>query len=703
MSQSDRLTTLDFAEKPQFHQLRSLPPPTALRPTRPWAWTARSRRRNLNGSSRLQKTSQRLQEPIFVARGFDASEMSINMPAFAVQLDIGLDVDKLVDIIAVQWHTPAPLTNGRWRKIPPDNADAKRVMLGRLKEWLAQEFAAPSERPLFILFPELSVPLAQHPLLAELINAMTRPAILIAGLEYLTWTEFTDLLHGMNAMPGANAWEEGGRADSVVNAAIIYVRDRRGGIQRFIQPKRHPENHERIYLHSGRHFLIYRSQSQMPGVRLNFAAHICSDFASHRNVQQFRRECATACPGMPLDITFLLQWNEDQHAAQFKQAVQAYFEPPDAMTETEQGVLVFVNNANEVCGKSPLFGRSQFIYKFTQRWRDLASAPPTYWLVDERANDHQAVVLREAGPSVYWLLYKPCYLVSRIAGGDQPTPFPESKALWSHCKHLPGGPEAALSFSRLGAVCHWLESEWRHYESVLGGTLAAEVRDGRLVDADVQLVKTSYQTAMTGWSQAFGNRDGPARNALLTLFAACKTDGYPSQTIEPNQWCPDAEKAVHHMLRTYAMLKLGELGFGPTGISFCTDGVAHALRGHDIRISLLWGNGEQLPESMISGFLAERGARGAADMLAKTAVVVALSPSGIPPKQEILERFRGSQISEGAANGTAGAHLQPGGDVVRVEEPELRLIYDTELWGELNRRDASLQERLSRVIVEALR
>ena len=143
---------------------------------------------------------------------------------------------------------------------------------------------------------------------------------------------------------------------------------------------------------------------------MNFCVQICSDFTNFENVREFRRASEAVADGRPIDFTFLLQRNRDQFATQFVNSTGAYFAPPNAMIDTSRGCLVFANIGSESAGKSEYWGKSMLLFPWSDRhWRTYGS--PTYWLHDDPANNYQAVVLREPGACLYWLRYKPHYLV----------------------------------------------------------------------------------------------------------------------------------------------------------------------------------------------------------------------------------------------------------------------------------------------------
>ncbi len=213
------------------------------------------------------------------------------------------------------------------------------------------------------------MPICHDSIISQIAEQLRRPAVIIAGIEYLPWADYRQLIEDLPDMPEKSTWLEGGIDSHVVNAAGIWIRETSGSIKKFVQPKRNPYADEHPIIFPGRNVLLFRSKNQTPGLRLNFCVQVCSDFSSAEFVRVLRQDSAAACPAVPLDIMLLLQSNKDQEREQFKQAAQAYFEPPINKVETDGGCLIFVNNANHATGKTRWWGRSKFHFHYQRRWQ----------------------------------------------------------------------------------------------------------------------------------------------------------------------------------------------------------------------------------------------------------------------------------------------------------------------------------------------
>ena len=273
-------------------------------------------------------------------------------------IDINLQLmgDKVIDIFLLQWHTPSPVYGHNLEKIQHELADNRHALLANFRDWLLNYFDKNIPyRPLFIVTPELSMPISCVDLLDEIVNAISRPTIIIAGFEFMTWEEYRDKIYEV-AMPQPETWLADGHIGHIVNSAGVWIHDDVGEIKKYIQPKTHPQDHEQSLVYPGQNILLFRSSDQNDGPRLNFCVRICSDFVNANFVRQLREEIARQCPTFRLDLTFLIQCNRDQDAEQFKQGVQRYFDVADGIAPTEHGCLLFINNANERFGESKELG-----------------------------------------------------------------------------------------------------------------------------------------------------------------------------------------------------------------------------------------------------------------------------------------------------------------------------------------------------------
>ena len=623
------------------------------------------------------------------------------MTIFPIDLSLQLKQDRLIDIFILQWHTPLPVHEHNWEKIRPPLAEEKCAILNEFRDWLLRYFLVNTPpRPLFIVAPELSMPICCDDLMNQIVNEMNRPTVIIAGLEYLQWDEYKDILANLPRMPQPDTWLTGDHMNNVVNAAGIWIRDANGQFKKYIQPKLNPQADEQaIPLYRGQHTLFFRSTDQATGPRLNFCVQICSDFTNAAFVQQLRQRIAAECAGTCLDLTFLIQCNPDQEALQFKQAIQTYFDVPNGMAPTQDGCLFFLNNANKKTGKSTKWGRSKLNFPF-ETWRYRQFSPPTYWITDDGPHNHQAVILRESGPGIYWLTYKPHYLVQRPAGSGQSLPFPDTHARFAYIEETSfgQGTDADL-FLPIPAVCHWLHGEWNEGKDELKLRLEENKTKQDVADYYLNL----YRSGLDAWSQVIGHHDNWARRAVNTYFTCCKKEFYPAKETEPQKWHPDVSSAVKQMMRIYSLLVAGVQAFPDGSISPNFEGLHHASAANELHITFLWGDGEIPPRKMITDYIVERENRGLCDLLSAKCFLILVNPAGCPDRGDLLEAIKkdGYDIVRQSSPDNASPHLQQEGDIVhgRGDKP-LMWLYDGELLGEVDLAEDknNLAERIKQII-----
>jgi len=605
------------------------------------------------------------------------------MDIYPIDLNLQLAQDRLIDIFIFQWHTPLLVHEHNWAKIQPQLAENKHTVLNEFRDWLLRYFLVNTPpRPLFIVAPELSMPICCDDLVNQILDEMNRPTVIIAGLEYLQWDEYKDILANLSCMPQPETWLTGGLENNIVNAAGIWIRDANGEVKKYIQPKIHPQDHEQaIPVYQGQNALVFRSVDQTNGPRLNFCVQICSDFSNAEFVKQLRQGLATECEDLGLDLTFLIQCNPDQEAGQFKQAVKAYFDVPNGIAPTEQGCLLFVNKANEKIGKSRKWGQSKLHFPY-KKWRPLEFAPPTYWLTNDGPHNHQAVILRESGPGIYWLTYKPHYLVQRPAGSGQSLPFPDAQARFAYIEgtSFGHGTDADL-FVPIPAVCHWLQGEWNEGK----GELRSHLVENNINHNVSEYYLNLYQSGLNAWSDVIGNYDDLARNAVNTYLTCWKKEAYPAKEAEPNKWHPDVSRAVKQMMRIYALLVAGVQAFPGGSISPNFEGLHHASAANGLYVTLLWGGDEFSPRSMIARYRAERVTRGLCDLLSARCFLILLNPAGYLGRGDLLEAIKkgGYDIVRPSSPDNAGSHLQQEGDIVDSWKDNLMCLYDNEFLGKI--------------------
>lgn len=623
------------------------------------------------------------------------------MTIHPISIDLKLPDDGKIDIFLVQWHTPLPVRGNHPIKIDVHVAGTKRVVLERLRDFLLNGMIPQSQmRPAFIIMPELSLPFNQIAILEGLLNRLNRQMVIVAGVEYMTWDEYVTEVRALPDMPNPDSWLVGGANNQFVNAAVILLREEGGRVRKYLQPKLHPEDHEQaLPIFFGRSVFVFQSAERQSGVRVNFCVQVCSDFTHPAFVTELRARIETAIPGLQLDFTLLLQMQKNQDVIQFKQAVQSYFEPPIRKVSTDQGCLLFVNNANDRQGKTDLWGKTKINFPFGC-WREEVGCTHTYWIKDDGGHNHQAVTMRESGPGIYWLVYKPHYLVNHTPGSGQSLPFSEPAPKFATIEDLVvTGRLDMNSFVPIPPTRHWLEWEWKEGLAEYKAELETAGKDDVLVNDCV----SGFEECIEGWLLAISDRDEKARNAVNTYF--CCWDAKKSSPLtekEPLFWHGDCSTAAKQFMRVYTLIWISRSVFPGGSLVPSTGTVVHSVGGTNLGITLCWGGVLPLRQTVVR-LLKYLNSRPLSNFgLSKHLVITMVFDH--PDMNEFRRQLPNltEQITK-SHEAPLGYHLQEGDLVQGADTLRLRVLHGGDLLGaEVAANTNDLIARVSQRITEAL-
>ncbi len=470
------------------------------------------------------------------------------MALYEIDFSWHLSDDQFIDIFIIQWHTPI-LTE--CSSIDAATASAKAALLKDFSDWLIRFFHPNTpKRPLFIVTPELSTPKNCSPLIENIVKSLDRPTVFIAGREYLTWDEYKNDI-GNSDMPEKSEWLQGGNNNLFVNAAGIWMKDG-SNVKKFIQSKSHPYVEELSKIYPNNNILLFKSKDETPGKKINFSIQICSDFTSDEKVKNFRGVLVSgSCKTHSLDITFLLQCQDNQETDQFKKAAETYFKPANSMIETGNGCLVFINNANEVHGKQSLWGKSKFHFKFADRYSaPMKEAQPTYAAKIHDTFNHQEISFRERGAGIYQLTYKPHYLKDLSPGAGEQMPFQGQPCFaLIQGNRFPTGKDEE-KFHPIHPFIYWLNNEWLEGQSLISSFSG----QGYQAQAITEFLQ-EYKKDLEKWLQHIGNSNRTARNVIGTYFLCFGNEiKYPFQSPEPEDWHPNSCEAIKKFLMVYTLI-----------------------------------------------------------------------------------------------------------------------------------------------------
>jgi hypothetical protein len=622
------------------------------------------------------------------------------MNVHCVNLDLQLPSDKLVDLLLFQWHTPDPLEDHTFRKIASPYVEQKRAVLEQFRDWF---LGRPDPRLAFVVLPEMSVPLSCAGVLADLVGRARSPMVVIGGFEPLTWTEYQTLAGTMSDTPKIEQVGEGSPDPLWVNAAGIWVRTDDGKVLqtddgkvlRFVQSKRHPSDPELPQFHRGENVIVFRSSDQSALRRLNFCVQICSDLCSRRFVSELRAAIGQVSPGLHLDFLLLPQHNPDQEKDQFQESIKDFFDTSLLGVQTNEGCLVFVNNANENQGKSSAYGGSRVYFPWGI-WRHPEVPPPTYWLKNYLT--HQASIVRESGPGLYSFTYKPHYCADRRPGGGDVLPFARALLHAIQANRLEPVPV------HLEAEAHWLRNEWVSGKNVFVDNIKGNSAEDAQAETKAKSCGDAYMECTRSWCDYFAVRPEIARYAIGRYFCQWadkkQFPDYPANEAEPNRWCRDVSRGVTRLMQTYCLLTLGTPDEPPGMRPDCDWRGWHAAIGDNTFAVFIWGNGERSARALI---LACRSMQLEVTLLSKKVLLVLVDPAGNADPCQLQDDLQVDSHSVSKVGDLEGLpkHLKPDGDVVEANsERHFSTVNNHMLLQEVYNasNDADLRSRLAGVL-----
>ena len=599
----------------------------------------------------------------------DERQHSEAMNIHPEQTAIHLPEDQLLELVLVQWHTPIPDVGQKIEgRVKAEKAGVLRSLGHEISGMCGED-----GHPVFIVIPELSLPAAHVEFIEELLNGANVPIVVIAGFEFMPWKKYDEVARKFSDTPQIETCSQHQQATTFVNTAGIWIKelcnDGTWVVRRYIQSKLWPSDPEQSRVHQGQNVIVFKSEDQTSGKRFNFCVQICSDFCSAVNVAQLRSQIESTLPGVPLDVTFLPQMNEDQEASQFRDAVGSYFKPERGQTVTKDGCLVFVNNGSTTPGHRSGFGSSRLYFTYGC-WRKL-EAKNDYWIRDD--NTHQAVIVRENGPGIYWFRYRPHCWINRQPGTDQAVPFPRTcfSPLEQHriLPHAPLFPEA-----------HWLEQEWREGKDTFQQTVREnrEHLGGKLCDIVLSQVMDVYDLGVTQWIEHAKQKYPGIKLALKQYFQCWKEkEGYPEQEHEPFRWHFEVSRGAKQLMESYTLLSIA-VSDGSELMPQFERGL-HAHKDRVLGVLFLWGGGVWTPARMIQEC---RDRLAVPCTIYGSLLMVLLQPSATPSRETLKDILSPGQgrIDRAKPFDTPPDHLREQGSVTSAyADTPLSLVYGGEM------------------------
>ncbi len=585
------------------------------------------------------------------------------MSSVPIELPWSLPTDHLIDIFIIQFRTPVLEEAGACKSIDSALGEKRQELLSNFGSQLIKYLDKKSQRPLFIITPELSLPFSCQKIVKELVESAKRPVVFIAGYEFLNHKQYLDLI-ASSALPEKSKWTESTREGTNFNVAGIWLGDGNGKIDHYIQTKTSPSRPEHASVFSGSNLLFFMTPDQSNGKRLNFAVQICSDFTSDEKVENFRKSLGATSPS--LDITFLLQCNPDQEAIAFKSGIKHLFKPPsENMIETSNGCIVLVNNANEVHGRSIEWGQSKVCVKFTQGWDAPTKFPqPTYFAKNQGGFDYQEMVFRESGQGIYRLTYKPRYMQNVVPGSVDEFPFNGG-----HVEYAKIEGNTLQPFIPLHPTIHWLNCHWLEVPKAIHAAKKDPAAKQAVLDFLLSTFSQVHETIMTN----IGFDELKARQ-MVGGYYMChfNFEGYPFKPPEPNDWIETVQTSISKLLEAYSLTFLGT----QKKLTVHIDSLQHAAF-EDILVIFIFAGGQTIP-GLLQKFRSEITSK-KKTYADRQYLLVLIDSEGQPSKNEAIKIFEETELPITKAESTL--KISPGHVVKPQPKNKIHILYSSELHG----------------------
>jgi hypothetical protein len=164
------------------------------------------------------------------------------MNIYPQQTAIHLPEDQFLELVLVQWHTPIP---GVGQKIEDRVKAEKAGVLQGLGSEIGG-MCGEDGHPVFVVIPELSLPVAHIELIEELLNDANVPIVVIAGFEFMSWQEYDEVARQFSNTPQIEICHQNLQANTFVNTAGIWIKelcnDGTWAVRRYIQSKLWPSD-----------------------------------------------------------------------------------------------------------------------------------------------------------------------------------------------------------------------------------------------------------------------------------------------------------------------------------------------------------------------------------------------------------------------------------------------------------------------------
>lgn len=292
------------------------------------------------------------------------------------------------------------------------NEEFKKLQIERIMNTL--EIARKSES-YFIVFPEYSIPYDAIEKIENFINSSSchNQTIIIGGIEGLNKEQYLELCKyssTIDKIPKDYEW---------INCCITWVKDQKGTINRWVQPKLNPAWPEKSVAHDqmfkGDKVFLFKGKCHRKAFR--FFSLICFDWIGKKETHKisgvvdainksFRENGGDS---KPIHLIFILQHNQDPEHYTFLQTARDFFTSSHwTFVNTKECTLIFANTAGgEKPGNYAKYGATCLIFSPNTVYID-KGCPHSFNIIAKKCNPNRAplgnckeAVFREKGACIF--------------------------------------------------------------------------------------------------------------------------------------------------------------------------------------------------------------------------------------------------------------------------------------------------------------
>lgn len=325
------------------------------------------------------------------------------------EISINIDFPTEISMVLMQPYVKNCLTIDapfRWKE------DLKEVQVKRILNTLE---IAQKSKSYFIVFPEYSIPYDAIEKIENFINSSDyNPTIIIGGIEGLNKEQYLKLCESFSTIdkiPEDYEW---------INCCITWVKDQKGTINRWVQPKLNPAWPEKSIAHDqmfkGDKVFLFKGKCHRKAFR--FFSLICFDWIGKKETNKISGVVDSINEifsengedAKPIHLIFILQHNQDPEHYTFLQTARDFFTNSHwTFVNTKECTLIFANTAGgEKPGNYSEYGASCLIFSPNTVYVN-KGCPPSFNIIGKKCNPNRKsslgnckeAVFREKGACIF--------------------------------------------------------------------------------------------------------------------------------------------------------------------------------------------------------------------------------------------------------------------------------------------------------------